>query len=199
MDCRGEPSHVSALGLAVHEDVQADALLLIVGVLDVLVDDLLVVGLAQLALLVLQPRPTKLCNSKQAAIRSIFISPCGCAALSGCKLAIGGLASLEQPGLQLSQSDSCISKPVVAVLRMHSREPPRAALAIKHPAAEDKETCWRRCAPAVWGKEPMVVVGNSTVWIWEPRRALKSWLRPNRFSAICSLGSSAHKSTHIKP
>ena len=36
-----------------------------------------------------------------------------------------------------------------------------------------------------------MVVGNSTVLICEPRRDLNSWLRLNRFSAICSLGSSA--------
>ena len=58
---RGGGSHVGTLGLAVHKDVEADALLLVVGVLNVVIDDLLVLLLAELALLELQASPAQLC------------------------------------------------------------------------------------------------------------------------------------------
>ena len=58
-----------------------------------------------------------------------------------------------------------------------------------------RESCDGPDAPAVWGKEPMVVVGKSTVWIWVLRRTLNSSLRLNMASFSCSLGSSAHRST----
>lgn len=47
-----------------HEDIEADALLLVVGVLDVVIDDLLVLLLAELALLELQARPAQLCAAQ---------------------------------------------------------------------------------------------------------------------------------------
>ena len=55
-------AHVGALGLAVHEHVQADALLLVVGVAHVVVDHLLILLRAQLPLLELQARPPQLCT-----------------------------------------------------------------------------------------------------------------------------------------
>ena len=64
---RGQGSHVGALGLAVHEDVEADALLLADGVLHVLVDHLLVVRSAQLPLLELQARAPQLCARAQSS------------------------------------------------------------------------------------------------------------------------------------
>ena len=42
-----------------------------------------------------------------------------------------------------------------------------------------------------------MVVGKSTVWIWDLRRALNSWLRLNRLSSIFSLGSSAYQSNAL--
>ena len=47
----------------------------------------------------------------------------------------------------------------------------------------------------------MVVVGKSGVWICLARRALKSSLRLNKFSAMASLGSSTqqHTQTHLQP
>ena len=61
---RGQCAHVSTLGLAVHEDIEADALLLVVSVLHVVVDHLLVLRSAQLALLELETCAAQLCTQE---------------------------------------------------------------------------------------------------------------------------------------
>lgn len=72
VDTQGEKNdvgaHVGSLGLAVHEDVESDALLKVVSILHVVVDNLLVILSAQLALFELQTRATQLCATTQQRI-----------------------------------------------------------------------------------------------------------------------------------
>ena len=67
---RDGSAHVSPLRLSVHEDIEANALLLVIGVLHVVVDHLLVVLRAELALLELQAGTAQLCIPCTGGLRT---------------------------------------------------------------------------------------------------------------------------------
>lgn len=159
-------AHVGTLRLAVHEDIQAHALLLVVCVLHVVVDHLLVLLSAQLALLELQPGAAQLCTgAQQRRFRGALVSQ-------------KRWASHSLPTVKRAR----ICTALHTRLLMHARSTAQLVATYALDIAPQITGFWRsnigsaksRGAPGVWGKEPMVVVGKSGVWIWLVRRVLKS-------------------------